>query len=73
MRYEINISRHGEHFFATAERSIQTRYDLEPVLTAICEKFPKDEGYLISVSHIETTGREIHFSYTKKFGLNLPK
>ena len=51
MSYEINVSKDGNHLFATHERS--TRHEVETVkLTELfVEKFPESEGYKISVSY----------------------
>lgn len=51
MYYEINISQHGSHYFATAERSITTKDKAKEVLSTLLEKFPKSEGFQISISH----------------------
>lgn len=48
--YEINISLNGKHFFATAKRSINDKQELNEVLLVFIMKFPKDEGYEISIS-----------------------
>ena len=59
MYYEINISLNGGHFFATAERSITSDYQLEKVYNTFKEKFPKEDGYQISVTKWETIGKGI--------------
>lgn len=56
MYYEINISLNGEHFFATAERSIDHQSKLENVLPVLRKKFPESQGYEISVTKWETRG-----------------
>ena len=53
MYYEINVSLDGVHLFATTERSAQTKYALDKILTIFKEKFPKKEGYAISVAKVE--------------------
>ena len=50
MYYEINIALNGRHFFATDKRSITYIKDLQIKLKVMMEKFPKEEGYTISVS-----------------------
>jgi hypothetical protein len=57
MYYEINVSLNGVHFFATAERSITDQRKLKVVLEKIVSKFPTEEGYLVSVSYNEVTGK----------------
>ena len=57
MYYEINVSLNGRHFFATDKRSITNKRALKEVYTILEEKFPIEEGYIILVSCVETTGR----------------
>lgn len=54
MHYEINVALDGVHLFAITERSAQTKYALDKILTIFKEKFPRDEGYAISVTKVET-------------------
>lgn len=56
MYYEINVSKDGSHFFATAKRSITTKKRLIEVLQIIMDKFPKEHGYHIMASRQEETG-----------------
>lgn len=60
MNYEINVALNGRHFFATHERSITTEWELKKVLEVFVQKFPKEEGYQISVSHWEKRGKELN-------------
>lgn len=55
--YEINISLEGQHFLATAPRSIQDEEKLELVLKVLRKKFPSQEGYCISVTYWKITGQ----------------
>lgn len=57
MYYEINVALHGHHFFATAERSITSEHKLKEVLKVFIEKFPKSEGYGISITYQQTIGK----------------
>lgn len=59
MYYEINVTLNGKHLFATAERSITNKWKLKEVYDIIKNKFPKEEGYDISVSKYETTGKSV--------------
>ena len=59
MYYEINVSLNGKHFFATAERSITDRRKLKEVYEALVEKFPKEEGYKLTITYWEKVGRDI--------------
>ncbi len=56
MHFEINIALNGAHFFATHARSVESEYVLGKVLPVLRKKFPKSEGYSITVSHIRTSG-----------------
>ena len=59
MYYEIIVSKNGHHLFATAERSIIARYQLDTIYSIFEEKFPKEEGYKITVQRWEKTGKFI--------------
>jgi len=59
MFYEINIALNGRHFFATAERSITDRATLKKVYSVLSLKFPKDEGYEITVTQNMRTAKDI--------------
>lgn len=61
MYYEINVLRkqpnfargsgfHQVHFFAIAERSLITRAQAQEAYDIFKKKFPKKDGYKISVS-----------------------
>lgn len=55
--FEINVALNGKHFFATAPRSITTFGEMLKSYKIFKEKFPKSEGYEISVTHYATTGK----------------
>lgn len=59
MYYEINVSLYGKHFFATHERSIRTKAELHRVLEVFMQKFPKSEGYEVSVTYWEKWGNNV--------------
>ena len=48
--YEINVSKNGSHFFATAERSAWVENEAAELYAVFSEKFPKSEGYEVSVT-----------------------
>jgi len=58
MYYEINVVKNKTHFFATAPRSITTQRDLREKLAVFIVKFPKEEGYELSVSYEKCTGTQ---------------
>ena len=57
--YEINVSLNGQHFFATHERSIVSEKKLKEVYKVFKEKFPKSDGYELSVTYWTRNGKEI--------------
>lgn len=57
--YEINVSLNGQHFFATHERSIVSEQKLKEVYKVFKEKFPKSDGYELSVTYWTRNGKEI--------------
>lgn len=59
MGYEINVSLNGKHFFATHERSITNIWKLQEVLPIFMEKFPEAEGYEITVTEWQKTGKHM--------------
>ena len=59
MWFEINISKDGQHYFATSERSITTLQKLEEVTKDFVEKFPEEDGYKIDVTKQQKTGVSI--------------
>jgi hypothetical protein len=64
--YEINVSKDGRHFFATAERSCVTHADMVYVLLSFKKKFPKKEGFEISVTYVECGGQHIDTTKIKE-------
>lgn len=59
---EINVSKDGRHFFATAQRSIKT-FPVDgwkEILRIFQEKFPESEGYKISVTKWESRGTHLY-------------
>lgn len=63
MYYEINVTLNGKHFFATAERSITNCWDLKERLKVFINKFPKSEGYELSVTKWEKAGEQLEINY----------
>lgn len=55
--FEINVSHNGRHLFATAPRSGVRKGDAERVFAEISARFPKTEGFEISVTHWDCVGR----------------
>lgn len=59
MWFEINVAFHGDHFFATHERSLPGLATAEKVLKVFKEKFPESEGYEIRMTCNKHTCEEI--------------
>jgi hypothetical protein len=57
MHYEINVSLNGRHYFATHNRSIHDRATAERIYWDFVERFPKHQGFDITVAECQTTGR----------------
>jgi hypothetical protein len=57
--YEINVSKDGQHFFATASRSLTDKRKMEQAFEKFKEAFPEEEGYKIRVTYWEAIGKEV--------------
>ena len=62
MYYEINVSRHGVHVFATHERSVKNSVECAALMHVLVQKFPKAEGYAIDVSRWTHTGEPVEYT-----------
>lgn len=60
MYYEINVSLNGQHFFATAERSITNLNKAEKIYNLFKEKFPESEGYKIDITEWSKVGKVVN-------------
>lgn len=58
MYYEINISKNGRHYFATAERSLTEEEAATAAYWDLVARFPESEGFKITISRWEHSGRE---------------
>lgn len=58
--YEINVSKHGCHLFATAERSATTRAQAAQIVQVFRDKFPETEGYKISCTLVHCSGEPVN-------------
>jgi hypothetical protein len=61
MHYEINVSLNGAHLFATDARSATTEEVARRLFKCFCEKFPQREGYLVTCTYYETTGKPLRW------------
>ena len=57
MYYEINVSKNGRHYFVTHERSLTDQGKAAELFTDFCVRFPKREGFEISVTYYPGTGQ----------------
>ena len=62
--YEINVSKNGRHFFATAPRSCVSPGDATEVVREIYKKFPESEGYKVTMMNISCSGTPVDLSKT---------
>ena len=59
MYYEINVSLNGDHYFATADRSIRTNEQAEKIFNHFKILFPTVDGYRIRVTHWQNSGKQV--------------
>ena len=57
--YEINVSKDGKHFFATAPRSLTSKHRMKEAFEKFKEAFTEEEGYKISVTYWESLGHGV--------------
>lgn len=55
MDYEINVSRHGVHLFATHERSVRDSTKAKSLTKEIRYRFPESEGFQVTCKRINCT------------------
>jgi hypothetical protein len=53
MHYEINVSLHGKHYFATHPRSLDTLQETKNMVTHFSLLFPEEKDYRIDIALIE--------------------
>lgn len=59
MYYEINVSKNGQHYFATHERSLTYIEEAEAMLDHFTQLFPAAEGYELQLTCWQTSGQRI--------------
>jgi len=59
MLYEINVSQFGKHLFATDKRRLTIYAEALRLYILFNTKFPKDDGYKVTITKIETTESEL--------------
>ena len=55
MYYETNVSRNGQHFFATDRRSAQSQHEARILFEYISRQFPAEEGFEVTASFVNIT------------------
>jgi hypothetical protein len=71
MYYEINVSLNGQHFFATAERSIHDMEKLLLVFESLRHRFSTKDGYEITISERTNSGRTMTYAEVMDYVANL--
>lgn len=61
MHYEINISKNGQHYFATAARSLTVEWEAKRLYSDFLVLFPVDKGFEITVTEWNTIGKAADF------------
>ena len=59
MWYEINVSRDGQHYFATDKRSITTLARALDVRELLKKAMPEEEGFEYTITQWNTVGIQI--------------
>lgn len=59
MYYEINVTKNGKHYFATAPRSLKTLKDANELWEQFKILFPIADGFDMSLINIETSHKVI--------------
>lgn len=58
--YRINVSRNGMYLFATEQGGITSRGHADEVLGLFLEKFPKEQGYNVTMTYWKSKGETIY-------------
>lgn len=58
--YEINVSKNGQHYFATAERSLMSLDKALDMVRQFKNLFPATEGYRIDLQELISACRNIN-------------
>jgi hypothetical protein len=59
MWYEINVSKDGQHYFATHKRSITTISKAVEIRDRLKKAMPEEEGFKYTITQWQTTGVQI--------------
>lgn len=64
--FEINVTLNGQHLFATAERSLISWGQCVAVYRVFKRKFPKTEGFGVSVTEWDKRGTKVNMEAQKE-------
>lgn len=56
--FEINVAKNGKHFFSTSDHSLVTADHTRAVYKEIVVRFPKRDGYTVTISYIKVEGED---------------
>lgn len=59
MYYEINVSYRGQHYFATAPRSLTDVVTAKVVFLDLLSKYPEEDGCLVTVTYHPEIGEDV--------------
>jgi len=59
MYFEINVSKNGRHYFATAQRSLRDPGEAQTAYEDLRARFPEAEGFEVTVTKYETVGTQL--------------
>ena len=59
--YEINVARGGNHYFATAPRSITSHEQAHRMYNDLVIRFPVNEGFRVTVTKWENIGTNMQW------------
>ena len=59
MWYEINVSKDGQHYFATDKRSITTIGQAVEIRDRLKAAMPEEEGFEYTITQWQKTGIEV--------------
>ena len=59
--YRINVSKDGIYLFATEQGQLTSRLRAREVFDILKEKFRESEGYRVTCTHWESSGKDVDF------------
>ncbi|WGH49531.1 hypothetical protein [Alishewanella phage vB_AspM_Slicko01] len=62
--YTLNISKNGQHYFATAERSIDSAKKAQKIRDELQKIYSESEGFKITCSYVQTVHKAVELPPT---------